>query len=151
STSGRQARCCCRVPRWPAARPSSAGTLVGRTASDSIKIDKYRGIVTSSALTSIGSKVCGAHWFLFSSDKLHDVPLHGTRSVEMAAGVDVRFSPRTDHRPFGTGQAPFSRGGPIRAGWNNTAAAMVHSSARAINLPMLEVPGWLDIHRLPNA
>ena len=39
----------------------------------------------------------------------------------------------------------------MSAGWKNTAAAMVHSKAKAINLPMLDVPGWLDIHRLPNA
>jgi hypothetical protein len=39
----------------------------------------------------------------------------------------------------------------MSAGWKNTAAAIVHSSARAINLPMLDVPGWLDIQRLPNA
>ena len=36
---------------------------------------------------------------------------------------------------------PFSRGGPIRAGWNNTAAVIVQTSASAINFPMLEVPG----------
>ena len=28
---------------------------------------------------------------------------------------------------------------------------MVHTSASAISLPMLEVPGWLESHRLPNA
>jgi len=44
-----------------------------------------------------------------------------------------------------------SRGGPISTGWNNTAAAIVVTSASAINLPMLEVPGWLESHRLPNA
>src|SRR5262249_60115558 len=49
-------------------------------------------------------------------------------------------------------QVPFaSRGGPISAGWNKTAAAKVHTRASAINSPMLEVPGWLDIHRLPKA
>src|SRR4029077_13278465 len=40
---------------------------------------------------------------------------------------------------------------PIRAGWNNTAAAIVQSSDRAISFPMLEVPGSLDSQRLPNA
>jgi hypothetical protein len=30
---------------------------------------------------------------------------------------------------------------PIRTGWNRTAAAIVHSSANAINLPMLDMPG----------
>ena len=44
-----------------------------------------------------------------------------------------------------------SRGGPISTGWKSTAAAMVVTSASAINLPMLEVPGWLDSHKLPNA
>jgi hypothetical protein len=33
------------------------------------------------------------------------------------------------------------RGGPIRTGWKNTAAPIVHSSDRAISLPMLEMPG----------
>jgi hypothetical protein len=28
---------------------------------------------------------------------------------------------------------------------------MVQTSESAINLPMLDVPGWLDSHRLPNA
>src|SRR5437764_15460259 len=43
------------------------------------------------------------------------------------------------------------RGGPISAGWNSTAAAIVHTRASAISLPMLDVPGWLDSHKLPNA
>src|SRR5262245_52583903 len=46
---------------------------------------------------------------------------------------------------------PTSRGGPIRTGWNSTAAASVQTSERASSLPMLEVPGWLDSQRLPNA
>ena len=33
------------------------------------------------------------------------------------------------------------RGGPIRTGWNSTAAAIVHSSASAIIFPMLDMPG----------
>jgi hypothetical protein len=33
------------------------------------------------------------------------------------------------------------RGRPIRTGWNNTAAAIVHSNARAIILPILDMPG----------
>jgi hypothetical protein len=33
------------------------------------------------------------------------------------------------------------RGRPIRTGWNSTAAAIVHSSASAISLPMLDMPG----------
>src|SRR6185369_14942615 len=40
-----------------------------------------------------------------------------------------------------------SRGGPISTGWNSTAAAIVVTSASAISLPMLDVPGWLDSHR----
>src|SRR5207244_13344212 len=42
------------------------------------------------------------------------------------------------------------RGGPIRAGWNRTAAASVQTSARAISLPMLDSPGCLDGQRLLN-
>ena len=38
-----------------------------------------------------------------------------------------------------------------RAGWNNTAAERVVTSDRAISLPMLEVPGWCENHRLPKA
>ena len=33
------------------------------------------------------------------------------------------------------------RGGPIRTGWNRTAAAIVHNNASAIILPMLDMPG----------
>ena len=40
---------------------------------------------------------------------------------------------------------------PISTGWNSTAAASVDSSDSASSLPMLDVPGWLDSHRLPNA
>src|SRR5690349_20779579 len=43
------------------------------------------------------------------------------------------------------------RGGPISAGWNRTAAAIVQTSASAIRRPMLEVAGSLDSHRLPKA
>src|SRR5262245_59372731 len=39
----------------------------------------------------------------------------------------------------------------IRAGWKMTAAASVVSSDRAISLPMLEVPGWWESHKDPNA
>ena len=44
-----------------------------------------------------------------------------------------------------------SRGAPISAGWNSTAAHIVHTSDSARSLPMLDVPGWLDSHRLPKA
>src|SRR5437762_14223438 len=47
--------------------------------------------------------------------------------------------------------SPSSRGGPISTGWNSTAAASVHTSDSARSLPMLEVPGWLENQRLPNA
>jgi hypothetical protein len=43
------------------------------------------------------------------------------------------------------------RGGPISAGWNRAAEASVHSSDNAKSLPMLEVPGCAENHRLPNA
>ena len=33
-------------------------------------------------------------------------------------------------------------------GWNSTAAASVVTSDRHNSLPMLDVPGWLDSHRL---
>ena len=45
----------------------------------------------------------------------------------------------------------FTRGGPMRAGWNKTAASIVVHSDSASNSPMLDVPGWLENHRLPNA
>ena len=44
-----------------------------------------------------------------------------------------------------------TRGRPISAGWNSTAAAIVQSSDSAMSFPMLDVPGSLDSHRLPNA
>ena len=43
------------------------------------------------------------------------------------------------------------RGGPISAGWNHTAAAIVQHSANAISSPMLDRPGCGDSHRLPKA
>ena len=39
----------------------------------------------------------------------------------------------------------------MSAGWNSTAAPKVQNSESASNLPMLDVPGWLDRHRLPKA
>src|SRR6266478_3922127 len=47
--------------------------------------------------------------------------------------------------------SPFSRGRPMRAGWKSTAAASVQTSDSARSLPMLDVPGWLENQRLPNA
>src|SRR5262249_22628017 len=44
----------------------------------------------------------------------------------------------------------FSRG-PMSAGWNQTAAGNVHTSASAINLPMLDVPGCAESQSEPNA
>ena len=43
------------------------------------------------------------------------------------------------------------RGGPIKAGWNSTAAVIVHRRASAISLPMLDIPGFGESHKLPNA
>ena len=45
----------------------------------------------------------------------------------------------------------FLRGGPISAGWKSTAAQSVLTSDIASSLPMLDVPGWFDSHRLPKA
>jgi hypothetical protein len=39
----------------------------------------------------------------------------------------------------------------MSAGWNSAADASVHASDNASNLPMLDRPGWLDSHKLPNA
>src|SRR5215831_17078667 len=50
-----------------------------------------------------------------------------------------------------TTQRFLTRGFPIRAGWNSTAAAIVQTSAKAISFPILDVAGSLDNHRLPNA
>jgi len=44
-----------------------------------------------------------------------------------------------------------ARGGPIRTGWNNTAAAKVHPSDKAINFPMLAMPRCSESQRLPKA
>ena len=53
---------------------------------------------------------------------------------------------RREHYP-----RSISRGRPISSGWNSTAATKVQASVSASNLPMLEVPGWLDSHKLPKA
>src|SRR6185312_1802777 len=45
----------------------------------------------------------------------------------------------------------FCRCVAISAGWKTTAAANVVSSDRPISLPMLDVPGWCENHRLPKA
>src|SRR5215475_244099 len=45
----------------------------------------------------------------------------------------------------------FCRWVAMRAGWKMTAAARVVTSDRAMSLPMLDVPGWWESHRLPNA
>ena len=37
------------------------------------------------------------------------------------------------------------------AGWKSTAAESVVTSDSAISLPMLDVPGWWENHRLPKA
>jgi hypothetical protein len=42
---------------------------------------------------------------------------------------------------FDSERALSCRGGPIRTGWKNTAAPIVHNSASAISLPMLDIPG----------
>jgi len=47
--------------------------------------------------------------------------------------------------------ADLCRGSPIRAGWNSTADTSVQASDKASSLPMLDVPGWCESHRLPNA
>ena len=70
--------------------------------------------------------------------------------LELTAGIDV-YSAAWRKFPSCSEYTFTCRGGPIRTGWNNTAAPIVHSSDRAISLPMLEMPGWLDAHMLPNA
>jgi len=39
----------------------------------------------------------------------------------------------------------------MRAGWNSAADARVHSKDSARSFPMLDIPGWLESQRLPNA
>jgi len=39
----------------------------------------------------------------------------------------------------------------MSAGWNNTADARVQARDSASSLPMLDIPGLLEIHRLPKA
>ena len=60
------------------------------------------------------------------------------------------MSPRPGSQSF---SASFRccRGLPIRMGWNSAAAAMVVISEIANSLPMLDVPGWLENYKLPNA
>src|SRR5262249_5952217 len=97
-------------------------------------------------------------------DRVASAPSRNAAKLVMAAPtVRPQLSRHAPQPPFDAGrygivsrgeaQAFFLRlrGGPISTGWNSTAAAIVVTSASAINLPMLEVPGWLDSHRLPNA
>ena len=39
----------------------------------------------------------------------------------------------------------------MSAGWNNTADVSVQARDSASSLPMLDIPGLLESHRLPNA
>ena len=67
----------------------------------------------------------------------------------LAAPREVRLH---ETAASGTGLASLGlRGGPIKIGWKMTAAVSVVSSDRLSSLPMLEVPGCPDIHKLPNA
>src|ERR1700722_13386766 len=59
-------------------------------------------------------------------------------------------NPLKSSRPFVLDFAA-SRGLPISAGWNSTAAPNVHISDKASSLPILDVPGCFDNQRLPNA
>src|ERR1700730_18605556 len=72
------------------------------------------------------------------------------RGLCVCAGTDV-YSAAWRKFPSCSEYTFTCRGGPIRTGWKNTAAPIVHSSDRAISLPMLEMPGELDTHMLPNA
>src|SRR5580700_4763628 len=69
-------------------------------------------------------------------------------------GNDRRFPDRSSCRCGNNFYEPGCcswRGLPISTGWNNAAAAIVVSSEIASNFPMLDVPGWLENHKLPNA
>jgi hypothetical protein len=78
--------------------------------------------------------------FAASIPHIPSVSVVGTLRLKSCAGIDA--IPR-----FGANVRPVQsytftcRGGPIRTGRKNTAAPLVHSSDRAINLPMLEMPG----------
>src|SRR6266436_1060508 len=86
-----------------------------------------------------------------------DVPTRTSSNPDSVYRQNLGFYDKVSRRfwPFEHLHATFPtssrRGGPIRAGWNRTAAARVQSSARAISLPMLDMPGWSESQRLPNA
>jgi hypothetical protein len=76
---------------------------------------------------------------------------HTTTSPLVCEG---RFLPRKSKAPSsfaysagaangfgGGGPASSCRGSPMRTGWNSTAAASVQSKAKAISLPMPDMPG----------
>src|SRR5580704_8619176 len=71
------------------------------------------------------------------------------REVGIGAGHQGEIAAEIAVAPAHSGSV--WRGGPISTGWNSTAAAIVHTSDSAISLPMLDVPGWFDSHRLPKA
>jgi hypothetical protein len=94
-------------------------------------------------------RICGEVERAISADRLDPV---AQQTDERRVANDHALSPcRRTAIHWPAAKLLVSRGGPIRAGWNKTAAAIVHSRASAISLPMLDVPGWLDIHKLPNA
>ena len=78
------------------------------------------------------------------------LPFRILRDKKKARAASVTSSRRHAQRDRGY-ISPSSRGLPISSGWNSTAAASVVSSESASSLPMLDVPGWLESQRLPNA
>ena len=66
-------------------------------------------------------------------DRLNELIRKGKRSAQLLTKARILA--------YTVAEASVSRGGPIRTGWNSTAAAIVVTSASAISLPMLEVPG----------
>src|SRR4029078_3153577 len=94
-------------------------------------------------------------------DRVHcrrDDYLTGNDEAPFARGpgiLSIRAQPRrsvsTPVHAGGLSWLDACRGGPIKIGGNSTAAASVVTSDSASNSPMLDVPGWLESHRLPKA
>jgi hypothetical protein len=75
----------------------------------------------------------------------------GTRSLDETVATGSGVHTRRAATPQSEAGTLLSLGRPIKAGWNKTAATIVLTNANAISLPMLEVAGSADSHRLPKA
>ena len=114
----------------------AAARLFERTHPIPVTADSARSRLERRALNGICRGAGGLHDRDVGPSGSHSVAYEGSRVTAVRLQRYI---------------SPSSRGLPISTGWNSTAAASVVSSESASSLPMLDVPGWLESHRLPNA